>query len=279
MAGISSKAAGNTQNKEKTFQGQRLDEDFALNWVQFKWRSHDPQIGRFIQIDPLCIKYVHNSTYAFSENKVVAHVELEGLEAVIIINRPQAAQKITNAIKTGNVDEAKRLVWVAVSRKEATFTPDQNKVKSPGYNVFDKAGNGLLGENDRNRILNGPKEPWIKGGVDKTVLNDLKNDLAELTKKTEELKAQIKNKKDMKESVFETESSDYSDPDVGSTMGKYVWTYTFGVEIEKLEKKLEPLEIQRAYVEQEYLKLNKQESEAQKKASGGVVLNISVTKE
>jgi len=53
-----------------------------LNWVQFKWRNHDPQIGRFIEIDPLANDYVYNSTYAFSENKVTNHIELEGLEAV-----------------------------------------------------------------------------------------------------------------------------------------------------------------------------------------------------
>lgn len=82
MSGISSKAAGIIQNKEKTFQGQLFDNDLGLDWVQFKWRNHDPQIGRFIEIDPLSEEYVHNSTYAFSENKVTTHVELEGLEAV-----------------------------------------------------------------------------------------------------------------------------------------------------------------------------------------------------
>jgi RHS repeat-associated protein len=81
MAGISSKAAGIIQNKEKTFQGQRFDDELGLNLVQFKWRNHDPQIGRFIEIDPLSDKYEYNSTYAFSENKVIRHVELEGLES------------------------------------------------------------------------------------------------------------------------------------------------------------------------------------------------------
>lgn len=82
MAGISSKAMGRIQNKEKTFQGQRFDDELELDWVQFKWRNHDPQIGRFIEVDPLSEKYVYNSTYAFSENKVTNHVELEGLESV-----------------------------------------------------------------------------------------------------------------------------------------------------------------------------------------------------
>ena len=83
MQGISSKALafGEPKNKEKTFQGQRFDYEIGLNWVQFKWRNHDPQTGRFIEIDPLSDDYEYNSTYAFSENKVTTHVELEGLEA------------------------------------------------------------------------------------------------------------------------------------------------------------------------------------------------------
>ena len=81
MAGISSKAAGKLENKNDKFQGQPLDDDLGVNWYGFKYRNHDPQIGRFIQVDPLSDKYVHNSTYAFSENKVTNHVELEGLEA------------------------------------------------------------------------------------------------------------------------------------------------------------------------------------------------------
>ncbi|MGN7785003.1 DUF6443 domain-containing protein [Niabella sp. 22666] len=80
--GISTRQTGNLHNKENTFQNQQIDEDLDLNWVQFKYRNHDPQIGRFIEVDPLSEDYVHNSTYAFSENKVVAHIELEGLESI-----------------------------------------------------------------------------------------------------------------------------------------------------------------------------------------------------
>ena len=41
-----------------------------------------PDIGRFISIDPLAEDYVHNSTYAFAENRVIDGYELEGLEWV-----------------------------------------------------------------------------------------------------------------------------------------------------------------------------------------------------
>lgn len=101
MAGISSKSAGITPNKEKTFQGQRFDDELGLNWVQFKWRNHDPQIGRFVEIDPLAEEYEYNSTYAFSENKVINHVELEGLEAVLSSEIWQSAQQTAGAGAVG----------------------------------------------------------------------------------------------------------------------------------------------------------------------------------
>jgi hypothetical protein len=41
---------------------------------------HDPRVGRFFAIDPLFREYPHNSPYAFSENRVIDGVELEGLE-------------------------------------------------------------------------------------------------------------------------------------------------------------------------------------------------------
>jgi len=56
-----------------------------LNWDSFKWRNHQPDIGRFFNVDPLAEKYYYNSPYAFSENKVVAHREMEGLEAELVI--------------------------------------------------------------------------------------------------------------------------------------------------------------------------------------------------
>jgi len=92
MAGISDKALkGNYAENKIRFQKQELQsKEFSdgsgLEMYEFKYRMDDPQIGRFWSIDPLSNKYVYNSTYAFSENKVTSHVELEGLEAGQIIN-------------------------------------------------------------------------------------------------------------------------------------------------------------------------------------------------
>ena len=82
MAGISSRASGSLENKNQKFQGQEFTDDFSLSMYEFKYRMNDCQTGRFWQVDPLAEEYLYNSTYAFSENKVTTHVELEGLEAV-----------------------------------------------------------------------------------------------------------------------------------------------------------------------------------------------------
>jgi len=83
IASLSSSRENSLINKWK-FQGQELQDDFDLNWYSFKWRNHDPAIGRFFNVDPLSEKYVYNSPYAFSENRVIDGIELEGLEVVLI---------------------------------------------------------------------------------------------------------------------------------------------------------------------------------------------------
>ena len=53
MQGISSKALafGGAENKKK-YNGYELNRDFELNLYETFYRSHDPQLGRFWQLDP-----------------------------------------------------------------------------------------------------------------------------------------------------------------------------------------------------------------------------------
>ena len=90
-----------------TFQEQELQDDFGLNWYQFKWRMEDPILGRFISIDPISEKFYHNSPFAFSENKVISHREFEGLEAVPVI--PET--------KSPKVDKSRDISSLGVSGK------------------------------------------------------------------------------------------------------------------------------------------------------------------
>jgi RHS repeat-associated protein len=62
------------------FQNQEHDNELWSGAVSYKYRVEDPRLGRFFSVDPLAAKYPHNSVYAFSENRVIDGVELEGLE-------------------------------------------------------------------------------------------------------------------------------------------------------------------------------------------------------
>lgn len=87
-SGVSS--IGNSMAQNWDFQGQERTEDLGLNVLEFKYRIHDPAIGRFWQVDPLAEEYVYNGVYNFSENRVVDAVELEGLEAFLIHGTTQS---------------------------------------------------------------------------------------------------------------------------------------------------------------------------------------------
>jgi RHS repeat-associated protein len=64
------------------FQGQEGDNEVngEGNSYAFKYRIHDPRLGRFLSTDPLTAKYPFYSPYAFSGNRVMDMIELEGLE-------------------------------------------------------------------------------------------------------------------------------------------------------------------------------------------------------
>ncbi len=74
------------------YQNQEKDDEIkgAGNSVNYTFRMHDPRIGRFFAVDPLAAKYPWNSVYAFSENRVLDGVELEGLEVFLIHGTEQS---------------------------------------------------------------------------------------------------------------------------------------------------------------------------------------------
>jgi RHS repeat-associated protein len=92
------------------FQGQEHDDEIngaVGTSYAFEYRIHDPRIGRFLSIDPLAAKYPHNSPYAFSENRVMDMVELEGLEAAPTPDKvPEAGSDGQGGIHSGTGDHA-----------------------------------------------------------------------------------------------------------------------------------------------------------------------------
>jgi RHS repeat-associated protein len=81
------------------FQGQEKDDELKGegNSLNYTFRMHDPRVGRFFAVDPLFKSYPYNSTYAFSENRVIDSGELEGLERYYAADGTSLGQVGTDA--------------------------------------------------------------------------------------------------------------------------------------------------------------------------------------
>ena len=75
---------GNTSDYRYGFQGQELDNEVKGegNSINYKFRMHDPRVGRFFAVDPLTSVYPYLTPYQFSSNNPIGMVEIEGLEGM-----------------------------------------------------------------------------------------------------------------------------------------------------------------------------------------------------
>jgi RHS repeat-associated protein len=99
------------------FQGQEDDPEIKGegNSTNYKYRMHDPRIGRFFAVDPLSPQYPHYSPYGFSGNHVINSVELEGLEDVEVFNSTKSGSVYKRTYTDKDLNQDVRLVvhWTA----------------------------------------------------------------------------------------------------------------------------------------------------------------------
>jgi RHS repeat-associated protein len=107
MAGISSKAAGGLENNRKFNDGTELNNNFDISLYETDFRSYDPQIGRFVQIDELADYDYRTSPYTYANNNP------------ILINDPLGLQSDT--------------AWKPLSPVVVTAKPKSSSVGQPGF--------------------------------------------------------------------------------------------------------------------------------------------------
>ena len=151
------------------FQGQEKDSELKGEGlsVNYKYRMHDPRLGRFFAVDPLADEYPYNSPYAFSENVVINSVELEGLEKRIIINnnlsgynKSQIHVVTPQEIKEKYQDAfSTNLLNIAKSLKDFGLLDDNTDLH------FKNTGAGSNYDGGKNHILTAKYDvTWLIGG-------------------------------------------------------------------------------------------------------------------
>ena len=68
------------QNYRYGFNGKELDKDIDGNNYDYGFRIYNPQIGRFLSVDPLQKQYPWYSPYQFAGNKPIWATDLDGME-------------------------------------------------------------------------------------------------------------------------------------------------------------------------------------------------------
>lgn len=132
------------------FQAQEKDDEIwgEGNGVYFKYRIHDARLGRFLSVDPLSSSFPWNSPYAFSENRVISAIELEGLEAHDLNN-----EEIVYGPYSQNYIDGFNTTFNNASANGASITPDIWNFESY-QNEESVVGNYLI-----NFIQNLPQAP------------------------------------------------------------------------------------------------------------------------
>lgn len=84
IAGISSKRASDTYDGQiknnRLYNDKELWDEGELNWYDYGFRNYDPQIGRFIQLDPLTNFYTTLSPYQYASCDPIMNIDIDGLE-------------------------------------------------------------------------------------------------------------------------------------------------------------------------------------------------------
>ena len=105
IAAISSQALpdpheGTTDNNY-LYNGKQLMPDANLDWYNYGYRNYDPQIGRFVQLDPLSSSFPYLSPYQYAGCDPVLNVDLDGLEPMlptVVVTHVEFTAGISNAL-------------------------------------------------------------------------------------------------------------------------------------------------------------------------------------
>jgi len=137
------------------FQGQEKDDEVkgSGNSVNFKYRMHDPRIGRFFAIDPLTKDYPWNSPYAFSENRLIDGFELEGLEyhTVHIQQNRDGSKSLLKVESHRDTEEGYGPLGKGIAYKYYTVN---DKGEKSGYTILRTNSYGIY------QGANNPKRYW-----------------------------------------------------------------------------------------------------------------------
>jgi len=81
----------------------------------YGFRIYNPQIAKFLSVDPLTKEYPWYTPYQFASNTPIAAIDRDGLEAEITINSPWFHNQIQEALDAGDIERAQILALASIN--------------------------------------------------------------------------------------------------------------------------------------------------------------------
>ena len=84
IASLSSHAfdGGSNIKNNYLYNDKELFEEADLNWYDYGFRNYDPQIGRFVELDPLTDDFSFLTPYQYASDDPITNIDLDGLEGL-----------------------------------------------------------------------------------------------------------------------------------------------------------------------------------------------------
>lgn len=166
IAGISSKKLGDSfeglLKNNNLYNDKELFDDGDLNWYDYGFRNYDPQIGRFMQLDPLTDDYPELTPYQYAGCEPVANVDLDGLEP-LPVTLPEVI--VTAAISHAAAAVAMANAASMIFRTVTTFGPEMfNYTNAFGQNfqVPVNIGNSINFNDEQWNFTNTTREEYTR---------------------------------------------------------------------------------------------------------------------
>jgi hypothetical protein len=128
------------------------------NFQDYGMRMYNPRIGRFFSTDPLAPDYPHLTPYQFASNTPISAIDLDGLEAEVVIGGEPAGKTL---IFVHSKDETVQMMIVEVYRAIVQYKDPKGNVTNLGEFYVTRDGWFNLGtdKNNEDVFVNRSSDP------------------------------------------------------------------------------------------------------------------------